>query len=199
MAGGTTVFPDGSRFTGHYVEGKPQPGGAGIIILMGAVTGGELAGGLPHGRGGTLTFPDKSRFVGEFINGEPTSSGTFIMPDGTEYTGEVSGAVPMGGGTAVFPDGSRFVGDYVDGRPAEWGKHIYADGSEYEGSVKDGRPHGEGTTRYSDGAVFTGEHRSGEAVQGSIYLSQWQRLHRRAESKAPPRPREALLCRRLCL
>jgi len=132
-SGAEVIFPDGSRYTGEVVDGKP------------------------HGRG-VQVWQDASRYEGTFKNGLPDGSGLWNSSDGSSYQGDVKANEFHGAGTYVWPDGSSYIGHYVRGKRHGRGLYRWADGSSYDGDFKGDHRHGYGLRTFLAGDHYEGDY-----------------------------------------
>jgi tetratricopeptide (TPR) repeat protein/uncharacterized alpha/beta hydrolase family protein len=84
---GTTVFADGSRYTGGFKN--------------------RLMSGF-----GYMTWPDGSSYKGQWVNKQIKGTGVFTYTDGAVYEGDVSQNMRHGRGTMSYPNGIKYVGEY---------------------------------------------------------------------------------------
>lgn len=82
---GRYAWPDGSNYTGNFVNGKF------------------------HGQG-TYAWADGKKYVGEFKNDKRSGRGTFTWPNGANYRGEWENGKKVGYGIYTFPDGRKKMG-----------------------------------------------------------------------------------------
>jgi len=82
---GRYTWPDGSNYTGDFVNGKF------------------------HGQG-AYAWADGKKYVGEFKNDKRSGRGTFSWPNGATYRGEWENGKKVGYGIYTFPDGRRKMG-----------------------------------------------------------------------------------------
>jgi len=103
-------------------------------------------------------------YDGDVVNGKPHGEGTWLHPDGREYTGEWQDGEMHGEGTMTWPDGKQYVGEWQDGARHGEGVMIWPDDYRYEGEWVAGRKHGEGEMTLPDGSVLEDEWEDGEPV-----------------------------------
>ena len=85
------TYPNGNRYEGHVVNGKP------------------------HGKG-ILYRADGDRYEGDFVDGKRTGKGTFYWANGDRYEGDFVDGKRTGKGTYYWPNGNCYEGDFVDGK-----------------------------------------------------------------------------------
>ena len=126
---------------------------------------------------------------GQCIEGTcENGSGTYVLPDGTQYTGEFKEhGVAHGYGKIVYPSGSRFegvfnndaydgygtysykegtyVGEFQFGKFQGLGTHVYKKGGVYVGYWQAGKYHGKGTYVYPTGKTYIGEWDNGQVIK----------------------------------
>jgi hypothetical protein len=101
---GTLVLPDGAKYVGDWLGGKPNGWG-------------------------TATYSNGQKYVGEFRDGVRHGQGTFSAPNGEKYTGEFLNGKASGQGTVIVADGARYVGEFRDGKINGLGTEYLSDGS----------------------------------------------------------------------
>ncbi len=158
---GTLVYPNKSRLTTTFTDGKPGSTGR-IEYENGPVYDGEFKNGRPDGIG-KLTFP--ARIVsGPFSEGKPAGVMTLTPSDGKwVYEGKLTEQLRFDGqGTLIYPNKSRLTTTFTDGKPGSTGRFEYGNGDVYEGQLQGVTPHGIGkVTRASDGQWFEGDFKNG--------------------------------------
>jgi len=134
---GSFVLPDGTTYTGEYVNGRPQGDGM-------------------------LTNPNGSSLHGKWVLGQPYRvKGTWIEPDGTRETGAWNGDGTPSGGIIEWKDGRRYNGVWKlmsDGPelPDGTGTMTWSDGRKYVGQFREGKMQGTGKMTHPDGPVEEG-------------------------------------------
>lgn len=88
-------------------------------------------------------------------------SGTFQLPDGTQYIGEFArvegvGRVRQGRGQYISLS-ERYNGSWRDDKMHGEGSYTFASGCLYTGSFVDGAFEGQGTYTWPDGSRYTGQ------------------------------------------
>lgn len=157
---GIFAYPDGSKFEGHFRNGKFD---------------GE----------GIFSFANGDRYVGHFKENYPDGLGTrFVKTSGLEETGEwrqgeflgqslvesgqygcISGDCESGEGVFVFREGSaKYTGTFLDGKPHGNGTCTYASGERYVGEWNNGAFFGHGVLYHRDGTIVEGYWREGDYV-----------------------------------
>lgn len=147
---GTYAYPDGSKYVGFFLRGKPNSRG-------------------------TFYYPNGDRYVGSFKNGLPDGEGRLYDSNGeiTEGTwregdlmaapvspltgrqnqsGCMNGNCQNGFGKYIFKDGTVYEGYFFNGVPEGQGKVVYPNGEYYEGAFAGGSFNGIGTL-YLDGVT----------------------------------------------
>lgn len=128
---GTATFPDGSTYTGPYVDGKR------------------------HGKG-TYTWKNGAVYVGTYDAGNRSGVGRMTYPDKSLYIGEWSGDKRHGRGTYTFPNGDRYCGAWVKGAKQGKGTYLYAaDGTAFSGQWINGHLQ-DGTWQFDANGPFFG-------------------------------------------
>lgn len=146
---GVFAYPDGSRYDGQFLRGKPEGWGTFQYIDGDTYVGGFKAG-YPHGRG-TMKYQDGKIKEGNWRNGEYTGPVTPM-----NRTGCLAGNCENGFGTYVFRDGSKYVGSFKNFLPHGRGKVFYTNGERYEGEMAEAAFNGLGTLFLKDGSAVSG-------------------------------------------
>merc|ERR1712056_24188 len=94
---------------------------------------GQWQDGKKHGKGTYTYAKDETQLVGEWANGKITS-GKWVFPNGTFYSGKFRYNKPHGKGVWVFPDGNQLTGEYQQKEQAN--EDDAGGGEEEEGVVK---------------------------------------------------------------
>jgi uncharacterized caspase-like protein len=148
---GIFAYPDGSKYEGQFLAGKPDGWG-------------------------TFTYTNGDRYVGTYKNGLKNGKGTFFYADNTQATGEwregeylgnpqieygrvgcVEGDCENGRGTYIYKDGvAKYIGTFSNGQPDGDGVIYYANGERYRGRWALGSFNGKGTLYMPDGTEVTG-------------------------------------------
>jgi hypothetical protein len=87
---GRYAWPDGSSYTGDFLNGKF------------------------HGQG-TYAWADGKKYSGAFKNDTRSGLGTYTWPNGASYVGEWENGKKAGYGIYTFPDGSKNAGIWENG------------------------------------------------------------------------------------
>ena len=87
---GKYTWPDGSRYTGDFLNSKF------------------------HGQG-TYAWADGKKYVGGFENDKRSGFGTYTWPNGASYRGEWENGKKAGYGIYTFPDGRKSIGIWENG------------------------------------------------------------------------------------
>jgi len=112
--------PRGGTYVGYLSQGKrgcKTPGGEGVpdgtfTYINGDEYVGQWCQGKKHGKGTYTYAKDGSSLVGEWDNGKMTS-GKWIFPNGTFYSGKFRYNKPFGKGVWVFNNGNQLTGEYL--------------------------------------------------------------------------------------
>ncbi len=80
-----------------------------------------------------------------------------VLPDGSQYYGDIQDEVFSGHGRLVWPGGASFEGEFVDGQMSGIGKYIYNSGDVYEGQFQNGAMSGDGFLKMMDGSSSRGQ------------------------------------------
>ena len=158
---GELIWPSGDKYEGEFKNNKLSGQGT-YTKSNGAITKGIWIEGQcdrgimndslgsnimferhnkHYNREGTYVWPDGTQFTGVWTY-DGKSSGTISWKDGREYKGdwklvENKQDLPDGEGTLTWPGGEKYVGGFKDGKMEGFGKLTYADGQVEEGTWKD--------------------------------------------------------------
>lgn len=151
---GVFAYPDGSRYEGSFLNGKPNTSG-------------------------TFEYPNKDTYIGGFRNGLRNGFGTLYQPGGTVIAGQwqegefvgKSGSAPTmgciegdcanGSGSYIFKDGAKYIGTFKNHLPDGKGVVYYPNQERYEGEMSGGAFNGFGTLFMDDGTQVTGYWKDG--------------------------------------
>ena len=133
---GVYIYPDGTRYEGHFEGGKKQ--GSGVLKFAdGRYYDGDFHNGKRHGYGeGSFTSNGGYRYDGEWKDDKPDGRGNQIMDNGEQYKGEFQQGKRQGRGEYRWPSGNRHVGEWQNGKRHGRGVHVFADGAAYIGGWK---------------------------------------------------------------
>lgn len=126
------TWPDGSKYVGKSLNGKP------------------------HGEG-KLEWANGDVYTGEFSYGEITGYGTYKSANGTIHVGNRLNGKPHGEGEMKWPNGNEYSGEFTNGEITGYGTFRYSNGNTYIGTLHNGAPHGSGILYQADGATFEGQ------------------------------------------
>jgi len=112
--------PRGGSFIGYYAAGKrgcsaEDPTGekeGTFKYVNGDVYVGQWCEGKKHGQGSYSYAKDGTKLVGEWVSGKITS-GKWIFPNGTFYSGTFRYNKPFGKGVWVTAGGNQLTGEYL--------------------------------------------------------------------------------------
>ncbi len=130
-------YPDGRRFEGRTIAGKPS--GPGV-----------------------LHYPDGERYEGPFENGVPEGQGVLHLADGRELRGIFEAGQPPTSGVVRAPDGTGWEGPIQDGKLHGEGRMTLADGTVYEGPFRRGQRHGRFLVKLASGRDRTQQWEQGQ-------------------------------------
>jgi len=179
---GTFLAPDGTIYTGDFVQGKKHGYGA-CYYPGGMVYRGRWLKDLPSGNG-TMMYPDGRQEQGFWKEGqliadmEELEERVAQDKDPQEKTGCLQGNCYNGQGVYAFDNGDKYSGTFREGRPHGQGIVYYDNGERYEGMLSKGKLHGRGTLHYPDGRIISGYWADGDYVRSLP-----------SESVAPVQPR----------
>jgi len=158
VAGDATNGAIAFTLTGGATPEMGPPGADGLLSLPQAPVEAQMLGTAPLSNRGRIVLPDGSNYEGEISGGKPNGQGTGTWPDGKTYVGEFRNGQAEGAGTVVEPNGTRQEGEWRGG--AEYrvrGTWVAADGTKEEGTWnRDGTASG-GTITWKDGRQYRGE------------------------------------------
>lgn len=153
---GVFAYPDGGKYDGEFVNGKPEGYGT-FFYFDGKKHVGNFSEGFANGNG-TLYKTDGTAQSGYWKNGEFLGSAAATAP---AQTGCIKGDCRNGTGTYVFKDGAKYTGTFVNGYPQGKGIAEYPNGERYEGEMAEGSFNGYGTLSLPDGNKVAGFWRQG--------------------------------------
>merc|ERR1712039_557338 len=102
--------PRGGEYLGLYKEGNRSGEGT-FTYQNGDVYVGQWQDGKKHGNGTYTYAKDETQLVGEWEKGKITS-GKWVFPNGTFYSGRFRYNKPFGKGVWVFKNGNQLTGNY---------------------------------------------------------------------------------------
>lgn len=160
---GTYRFDNGTKYSGQFVNGKPQ--GQGIMDYpSGNRYTGEWRGGMREGRG-KMVFKKEGRvYEGQFRANHMAGEGTMQYPNGDRYTGAWSNDSPNGDGVYTWKTGERYEGNFYNGTFNGKGTMYYPDGSYWAGTWKNNLREGQGKLVEADGKTTVGTWAAGKPV-----------------------------------
>jgi hypothetical protein len=135
----TLEMPDGSRYVGFVLNGKPedQSGRAQMIYSNNSRYEGEFSNGKHHGSG-FLLHSDSSRYKGEFRTGFKEGFGTMWHNGGDSYVGDFRAGHRQGLGWYFYTNDAVSLQGYEAGNPVGPGVWWNADRSKC-GRLLDGK------------------------------------------------------------
>ena len=141
---GVYGYPDGSKYEGQFLDGKPDGWG-------------------------TFSYVSGDRYIGSFNNGYKHGKGTYYYADETQSTGEWKEGEYLGNPQIEAGRVGCIGGDCENGR----GTYIYKDGAaKYVGTFQNGLPHGDGIIHYANGEHYSGTWASGNFDgRGTLFLA----------------------------
>ena len=109
---GTVRYPNGSVYTGQWVDGRREGHGFEECIARGTVYEGQWKNDRKHGNGGYRLKKSGAVYDGEFFQDKKNGRGTCRFADGDVYTGQWQADLQHGVGTYLYSDGRAEVGTY---------------------------------------------------------------------------------------
>ena len=160
---GTLQYPNGDRYRGEFVAGKPH--GQGILYLSnGSKHWGTYKDSRREGPG-KLRYHDGSEYIGQFSADRRSGAGVMTFANGDRYDGQWRNDRQEGKGDYLFSNGNRYTGEFRAGRFHGAGTMDYADGRRYTGQWAHNRYDGLGLYIETDGRELTAEYRSGKVTR----------------------------------
>ena len=200
---GTYIFPDGTQWSGDFLDGKLH--GKGREDRAGRIYQGGFAHGKRHGHG-TLTessglryeglwrenqrfgyggqlFADGSKYEGDWQADDREGFGAYRTASGHEYEGQWLADKMHGYGAMRETNGVLYEGMWAQGVRAGVGRETRPDGSIYEGQYLQDQKHGEGVETHSDGTSHQGTWQEGHILglgdrttrAGLVFSGAWTR------------------------
>ncbi|KAA3638282.1 MAG: hypothetical protein DWP95_12975 [Proteobacteria bacterium] len=114
-----------------------------------------------------VVLPDNSQYYGEIKDGLFDGKGELIWADGTRYVGQFKKGLMHGSGELWENTGSHYKGSFKDGMMHGGGTFIFFDGTEYEGAFIRNHLSGRGIMRTNDNNIYEGEFDRGVLVNGT--------------------------------
>jgi hypothetical protein len=157
---GTFLFPNGDKYIGDFLSGKPH--GKGILYFAnGNKYIGHWMESYREGEG-RMVFDEGHEYLGGFHQNKFHGYGKMSYANGDTYEGDWKNDRPNGNGTYRFTNGKRYEGEFVDGRFHGYGTLFYGDGSRYAGNWVNNQKHGPGTHYTSAGKAMREDWASGK-------------------------------------
>lgn len=160
---GLMVWVNGDRYEGDWKKGEIEGEGTFTYAAYGYSYTGHFKKGLIQGHG-TFRFTN-----GNIMEGDWTSIGTgtgyLLFADGSRYDGPFLNGLCHGQGVRSWPNGDRYEGSFVNGRMTGLGKMRSADGSSYDGGWFEDQYEGEGTYISAEGEMIKGRFHAGQLVE----------------------------------
>lgn len=110
---GKEVFKNGDRYTGSYVNGRPEGIGEYIWSKSTSNYRGYFKNGLRHGQG--VWVQNGDRYEGQYLNDKKNGKGKFTWASGNCYTGLYFDDLRHGYGEMHWSDGSWYKGEWKYG------------------------------------------------------------------------------------
>ena len=179
---GTYIFPDGTQWSGNFLEGKLH--GRGREDRAGTIYQGNYAHGKRHGNG-TLTESSGLRYEGMWRDGERSGYGGQLFADGSKYEGDWHADAREGFGAFRTATGHEYEGQWLADKMHGYGAMRETNGVLYEGMWSQGVRAGVGRETRPDGSVYEGQflqdQKHGEGVEthsdGTSHQGAWQEGH----------------------
>ena len=158
---GTFIYEDNSRYSGHFVAGKPH--GSGVLTGWdGNKYSGQFVKGIKQGLG-KWTSVNGDVYTGNFANDSFEGKGRMAYANGDIYLGNWEGGFASGTGIYTFADGRKYEGTFIMGDFSGYGRLTDVNGNYYEGSWLKNIRHGQGIS-YFDGQLKEVEYNNNQLV-----------------------------------
>jgi hypothetical protein len=136
---GTFRYPNGSKYTGRFVNGMRE--GQGKLILQdGRVYEGPFTRNRMQGNSGTMVYTNGDKYIGQWANDQPNGTGTYYFKSKERYEGGFRDGDFDGQGTMHYPDGAYYSGAWRGSRKHGQGKLVTPDGRVTQGTWSSGKP-----------------------------------------------------------
>ena len=197
---GILVWPEGSKYSGYWVNDKANIKGK-LIHSDGDIYEGEWLDDKPHGKGiyihkdGTIyegewkqdkqdgigkeKWPDGAFYEGQYKNGKKNGKGKFHWSDGSYYEGNFVDNNISGEGLYIFNDKRKYKGRWLNNKLDGYGVFTWPDGRRYEGNYKNDKKEGFGTFRWNDGKKYKGNWKNGKQNGNAEFFFPLQKIWRK--------------------
>lgn len=129
---GTFRYPNGSTYTGQFVNGARHGRGK-LIHKNNGTYEGPFRNNKMHGDNGSMTFANGDRYIGQWTNDHPNGYGIYYFNTRERYEGQFVDGKFNGLGTMYYPDGAYYVGGWQNNLKNGQGKLIRPNGEIFEG------------------------------------------------------------------
>lgn len=152
---GTYIYPNGNRYVGEFLSGKPN--GKGILYCAnGNKYIGHWKDNMQQGEG-KFSFSEGHEYFGQFQRSQFHGKGIMRYANGDEYNGDWQSNKPEGNGVYKFHTGDRYEGQFQQGRFNGQGTLFYVNGARYIGGWLDNLKHGNGLFYDEYGKAVSGQ------------------------------------------
>ena len=160
-------WPDGSRYDGEWLQGKPH--GQGMFTYAdGSQYWGRFHMGKRQGEG-MMKYANGDEYEGSWFDDRRSGQGTLRYAGGAVYKGEFHDGAENGKGRMTYANGTYYEGQWLNNVPHGYGRLTFLSGGAYEGQFKQGKPNGKGQYFYANGNLYDGEWKNGQQTgQGRI-------------------------------
>ena len=155
---GIQLWPDGSKYSGYWINNKANKRGK-LIHRDGDVYEGEWLDDKAEGYG-IYSHIDGAKYEGFWKDDKQEGKGKEIWPDGNSYEGEYSGGNKQGKGKFIWSDGSIYEGDFMNNNIEGKGIYKWADNRIYNGNWKNNQMDGYGEFTWPDGRSYKGGYKN---------------------------------------
>ena len=145
---GEHVKPDGTKYTGDWVDGSMHGQGE-QTRANGSVYTGTMQNDKRSGFG-RLVFAGNV-YEGAFENDAANGLGTYTFPDGSVYKGSMKDGYQNGFGELLLSNGYKYSGDFEMGQLSGLGKYEFPNSHIHLGRFKNSIYHGAGITIWKMG------------------------------------------------
>ena len=143
-----------------------------LALLFACLSQGVVGDPLPMAEDGRarLLLPDGSEYEGEIHAGLMEGRGVLVWPNGDRYEGDFHQGMMEGHGKLVERSGGVYIGEFRNGAMTGEGVYLFANGDLYSGDFLDGYFHGRGMITYHNGDQYFGDFRDNLFHGQGVYV-----------------------------